>query len=92
VPGLVSMTPAAVGINPATEGVHAGVQVRADSHPVHPGVVTDVDHGGQLVATAFRTGESVGELALPEQLLDPKQEARAADAADENGDLHTEGE
>ena len=30
----------------------------------------------------------VGELAEAEQLLDPEEEARAADAADQNCDLH----
>ena len=32
----------------------------------------------------------MGELAQPEQLLHAEQEAGAADAADQNGDLHTD--
>ena len=48
-PGFVAVSPAPVGINAAAQGVHAGVQVRADAHAEHPGVITDVDHRGQLV-------------------------------------------
>ena len=50
-PGFVAVAPAPVGINAAAQGVHAGVQVRADAHAEHPGVITDVDHRGQLVLT-----------------------------------------
>ena len=48
-PGFVAMAPAAFRVDAATQGVHAGVQIRADAHPVHPGVVADVDDRGQLV-------------------------------------------
>ena len=49
VPGFVAMAPAALGVDAAAEGVHAGVEVRADPHAVHPCVVADVDDRGQFV-------------------------------------------
>ena len=53
VPGFVAMTPAAFGVDAAAQGVHAGVEVRADPHAVHPGVVADVDDRGQFVIRGF---------------------------------------
>ena len=87
VPGFVAVPPAAFGVDAAAEGVHAGVEIGADAHAVHPGVVADVDDRGQLVSVAIR---SAGELAQAEQMLHTQQEARAADAADQNRDLHTD--
>ena len=86
-PGFVAMAPAAFGVDTATEGVHAGVEVGADAHAVHPGVVADVDDGGQRMILCLR---SCRELAEAEQLLHAQQEACAADSADQNGDLHTD--
>ncbi len=86
VPGFVAVAPAAFGVDAAAEGVHAGVEVGADAHAVHPGVVADVDDRGQRMILCF----PVCELAEAEQVLHPQQEARAADAADQNGDLHTD--
>jgi hypothetical protein len=68
---------------------------------VHPGVIADIDDGGQLVPG----GEGVWgiwgfwgawvscvlsfrKLTEAEQLLDSQQEAGAADPTDQNGDLH----
>jgi hypothetical protein len=78
------MSPATLGVDPAAEGVHAGVQVRAHPYTVNPRVVADVDDRGQRVLRA------VPELSEAQQLLHPEQEARAPDAADQNGDLHTD--
>ena len=47
VPGFVAVAPAAFGVDAAAEGVHAGVEVRADAHAEHPRVVADVDDRGQ---------------------------------------------
>lgn len=66
------MAPTAFRVDAATQGVHAGVQVRADSQPVHPDVVADIDDG---------RGVGSGE-QLPHAL----QEARTADSADQNDD------
>jgi hypothetical protein len=65
---------------------------------VHPGVVADVNDGGQLVAGDESIWGiwgawvswvlSLRELTQAEQLLDPQQEAGAADPTDQNGDLH----
>ena len=85
VPGFVAMSPAAVRVDAAAQGVHAGVEVRADPHAVHPRVVADVDDGGQFVVARA----AIGELAQPQQVLHAQQEAGAADAADQNRDLHT---
>ena len=49
-PGFVAVAPAALRVDAAAQGVHAGVQIRADTHPVHPGVIAHVDHCGELVA------------------------------------------
>ena len=59
-PGFVAMTPATLGVDAATQGVHAGVEIRADPHAVHPGVVADVDDRGEFVIGGF-----CGELAPP---------------------------
>jgi hypothetical protein len=87
------MTPAAFGVDTAAQGVHTGVEVRADPHAVHPGVVADVDDRGQFVIRLQPFGKltragSAAEAAEPEQALHAKQEAGAADAADQNRDLH----
>ena len=66
-PRFVTVTPAAIGVDAATEGVHAGVQVRTDANAEHPGVVADVDDRGQLMPGGF-----AGELAQPEQSLHTK--------------------
>jgi hypothetical protein len=87
VPGFATMAPAAFRVDAATQGVHAGVQVGADPHPVHPRVVADVDDRGQLVFTDGRRRR--GELAQSKELLYPEQEAGAANPADQNRDLHT---
>src|SRR6185312_2340461 len=84
-PGLVAMPPAALRIDTAAEGVHAGVKVRADANAVHPCVVTDVDDRRQRMILCL----PVCELAEAEQVLHSQQESRAADSADKNGDLHT---
>ena len=47
-PGLARPAPAALGVDAAAEGVHAGVEVGADAQAVQPDVVADVDHGGDL--------------------------------------------
>ena len=84
VPGFVAMSPAAFGVDAAAQGVHAGVEVRADPHAVHPGVVADVDDRGRVrVPMAPRS-----ELPEPQQMLHAEQEAGAAHAADQNRDLH----
>ena len=49
VPGFVAVAPPAFGVDTAAQGVHAGVEVGADAHAVHPGVVADVDDRGQFV-------------------------------------------
>src|SRR6202022_1916628 len=85
VPGFVAMAPAALRVDAAPQGVHAGVQVGTDAHPVHPGVVADVDDRGQLAIGRRRRGE----LAQTEQLLHPEEKAGAANPADQNRDLHT---
>jgi hypothetical protein len=57
---------------------------------VDPGVIADVDDRGQLVVAGHGVRPLLGrELAQPEQLLDPQQEAGAADPTDQNGYLHT---
>ena len=73
VPGFVAMTPAALGVDAAAQGVHAGVEVRADPHAVHPGVVADVDDRGQFVIRL----RPFGKPAKPEQALHAQQEAGA---------------
>ena len=87
VPGFVAMAPAPLGVDAAAEGVHAGVEVRADPHAVHPRVVADIDDSGQFV---IRLGPIGAELAEPQQVLHTQQEACAADAADQNRDLHSD--
>lgn len=50
VPGFVAMAPpAALWVDAAAEGVHAGIEVRTDAHAEHPGVIAHVDDGRQLV-------------------------------------------
>ena len=71
-PGLARPAPAALGVDAAAEGVHAGVEIGADAQAVEPDVVADVDHGRDL---------DVGQRAHPEQETGP------ADAAHENGDF-----
>jgi hypothetical protein len=85
-PGFVAVSPAALRVDAAAEGVHAGVEVGADTHPVHPGVVADVDDRTQLMVTGGC--ERARKLAQTQQPLDTKQKAGAADAADQNRDLH----
>ncbi len=84
VPGFVAMAPTAFLVDTAAQGVHAGVEVGTDAHPVHPRVVADVDDRGQRMILWLRGCE----LAESEQALHPQKETRAADAADQNGDLH----
>ena len=48
-PGFIAMAPAALRVDTAAQGVHAGVEVRADPHTEHPCVVADVDDRGQLM-------------------------------------------
>ncbi|MCO5606194.1 hypothetical protein L7F22_060381 [Adiantum nelumboides] len=83
-PRLVRAAPALLGVDAAAEGVHAGVEIGADPQAVQPDVVADVDHGGDLVRGLARPhgGQS-------ERVLHALQEAGSADAADQNGDLHT---
>ena len=52
---------------------------------MHPRVVADVDDRGQFVPGA---GGRPGELAQAEQPLHAEQEPGAANASDEDGDLH----
>ncbi|CKT40538.1 Uncharacterised protein [Mycobacterium tuberculosis] len=91
VPSFVTLAPAALGVHPAAQGIHAGVQIRADTQPVDPGVVADVDDSAQLVV-GVRVGRIGSKLAQAEQLLDPEQEAGAADSTGQNGDLHIAGQ
>lgn len=77
------MTPAAVGVDPAAEGVHAGVEVRTDANAVHPCVVSYVDDSRELMLAG-----TVGKGAEPQQVLHAQQKPCAADSADQNGDLH----
>lgn len=79
VPGFVAVPPAALGIDAAAQGVHAGVQVGADADPVHPGVVADVDDCGQFVRGGPVVRCGFGELAQTQQFLDAEQEPGAAD-------------
>ena len=93
VPGFVAMTPAAFLVDAAAQRVHAGVEVRADPHAVHPRVVADVDDRHQFVIRLGLIGERVraglaAEAAETQQVLHAQQEARTADATDENRDLH----
>ncbi|SKW69523.1 Uncharacterised protein [Mycobacteroides abscessus subsp. abscessus] len=74
------MPPTALRIDRAAQGVHAGVQVRADPDTVHPGVVANVHNGVYLMLAGIRS----------EQALDAEEEARSADATDENGDFHVD--
>ena len=73
-PGFVAMPPAALGVDAAAQGVHAGVEVRADPHAEHPGVVADVDDRGQFVyriATRRRTGPSPSRCCTPSRKRAP---------------------
>ena len=85
-PGFVAVAPPALGVDAAAEGVHAGVEVGADANAVHPRVVADVDDRRSRMILWF----PACELAEAEQVLDPQQESRTADSADQNGDLHTD--
>ena len=49
VPGFVLVTPTTLGVDATTEGVHAGVQVRADADPEHPRIITNIDHSGHFM-------------------------------------------
>ena len=53
-PGLLRAAPAALGVDARAEGVHAGVEVRADPQAVQPDVVADVDHRADRVARRRR--------------------------------------
>ena len=48
-PGFVTVSPTPVGVDTATEGVHTGVEVRADANAEHPRVIADIDYRGQFV-------------------------------------------
>ncbi len=52
-----------------------------------PGVVADVDDGAQLVVGTGGTELAANAVAQAEQLLDPEQEAGAADSTGQNGDF-----
>ena len=73
VPGFVAMTPAAFGVDAAAQGVHAGVQVRADPHAVHPGVVADVDDGGQFVYPIATRSEQLANWPSPNRCCTPSR-------------------
>ena len=83
-PGFVAVSPTALRIDSAAEGVHAGVEVRTDPDAVHPGVVADIDDGRQFVART-RT-----ELAQPQQPLHAQQEPGTADSSNQHGHFHTD--
>jgi hypothetical protein len=56
---------------------------------VDPGVIANVDDRRQLVTAGFRVWAPLRvKLTQPEQLLNPQQEAGAANPTDQNGDLH----
>jgi hypothetical protein len=77
VPGveaLVLPAPAARLVDAAAQGVHDGVQVRADPQAVQGDVVAGVHHHRQL--------------GVRHRRLQAAQEARAADAAGQRDDLH----
>ena len=74
VPGFVAMAPAALRVDAAAQGVHAGVEVGADPHAVHPGVVADVDDRGQFVLRLDcrrRTGPSRNRCCTPSRKRAP---------------------
>ncbi len=88
-PRFVTVTPATFRVDTTAEGVHAGVEVRTDPHAEHPGVVSHIDDGGQLMLSGrFGFGARSGKLPELRQVLDAEEEAGAAHAADENCDLH----
>lgn len=54
-----------------------------------PGVIANVDDRRQLVTAGFRVWTPLRvKLTQPEQLLNPQQEAGAANPTDQDGDLH----
>ena len=56
---------------------------------MNPGVVADVDDCIKFVVVGSRVWVLLRcELTQPEQLLNPQQEAGAANPTDQNGDLH----
>ncbi len=68
-PGFVAVAPAALRVDAAAQGVHAGVEVGTDPHAEHPGVVADVDDGGQLVLAIG----TLAELAQPNKCWTPSR-------------------
>ncbi len=58
---------------------------------MNPGVVADVDDCAKFVVAGSRVWVLLRfELSQPEQLLNPQQEAGAANPTDQNGDLHVD--
>lgn len=96
VPGLVRASPAALGVDAAAQGVHAGIEVRADPNAVHPGVVAHVDEGGDLVRVALGGAVTVvegvdrRERCGAKDLADALQKTGAADASNKYRDLHSD--
>ena len=91
VPRLVGSTPTALRVDSAAERVHTGVEIGTDAHAVHPCVVTDVDHRGDLVSAARRrVARGVGKRRRTEQFANSGQKSCAADTADEYRHLHND--
>jgi hypothetical protein len=90
-PGFIAMAPAAFGVDPAAEGVHAGIKIGADTHAEHPRIIANIDHSSHFMRFILM-GITSFELPQAQQMLDAEQEARTSDAADENRDLHNDRE
>ena len=54
VPGLIAMPPSAFVVDASAQGVHAGIEIRADAHAEHPRVVADIDDCAQLMPVWIR--------------------------------------
>jgi hypothetical protein len=92
-PGFVAVAPAPFRVDSTAEGVHAGVEVRADPYTEHPRVVADIDDGRQLMLGIVAVWRGRGaKLPKPQEVLHAQQEAGAAHSADQNRDLHIDRE
>ena len=88
-PGFPASAPSAIGVDAIAEGVHAGVEIRADAYAVHPRVVADVDHRRHLVFRGRQTlRQHVGERRASKEFANTLQKSGATDATNKNRHLH----